>query len=107
MASGAVIQAKDGTVTLHRAENCIISGTVVRVAHAVNCEIIGNEVNVGQAEGCALAGRQVTIGSSMPRRDSEMLVLALRPDCAKIDEVITQVGARVAQFGTRHRRPEG
>lgn len=101
VASGAVIQARNGTVTLHRAENCIISGTVVRVEHAVNCEIIGNEVTVGQAEGCALAGRQVTVGSSTPRRDSEMLVLALRPDCAKIDEVITQVGARVAQFGVR------
>ncbi|MDQ2820912.1 MAG: FapA family protein [Pseudomonadota bacterium] len=101
VASGAVIQARAGTVTLQRAENCVISGTVVRVEHAVNCDIIGDIVNVGQAEGCALAGRQVTVGSSMPRRDSEMLVLALRPDCSKIDEVITQVGTRVAQFGAR------
>ncbi|WP_332876892.1 flagellar assembly protein A [Massilia sp. S19_KUP03_FR1] len=101
VASGAVIQAKDGTVTLQRAENCVISGTRVRVGHAVNCEIIGNEVSVGQAEGCALAGRQVTVESSAPRRDSEMLVLALWPDCAKIDEVIAQVGVRVQQFAER------
>jgi hypothetical protein len=101
VASGAIIQARDGTVTLQRAENCIISGTVVRVEHAVNCEIIGNEVNVGQAEGCALAGRQVSVGSTVPRRDSEMLVLALRPDCTKIDEVIAQVDARVRQFAAR------
>lgn len=101
VASGAVIQAKDGTVTLQRAENCVISGTRVRVEHAVNCEIIGNEVSVGQAEGCALAGRQVTVESTAPRRDSEMLVLALRPDCAKIDEVIAQVGVRVKQFAVR------
>ena len=98
VASGAVIQAKNGSVTVQRAENCVISGTRVRVGHAVNCEIIGNEVDVGQAEGCALAGRQVRVESTAPRRDSEMLVLALRPDCAKIDEVIAQVGARVAQF---------
>jgi hypothetical protein len=101
VASGAIIQAKNGTVTVHRAENCVISGTVVRIEHAVNCEVIGNEVHVGQAEGCALAGRQVSAGSTTPRRDSEMLVLALRPDCTRIDEVITQVGARVAQFGAR------
>ena len=70
VASGAVIQAKNGTVTLQRAENCIISGTRVRVEHAVNCDIIGDDVNVGQAEGCALAGRQVRVASSTPRRDS-------------------------------------
>jgi len=101
VASGAVIQAKNGTVTLQRAENCIISGTRVRVEHAVNCEIIADAVSVGQAEGCALAGRQVSVESTAPRKDSDMLVLALRPDCGKIDDVIAQVGARVAQFATR------
>jgi len=101
VASGAVIQAKNGTVTLQRAENCIISGTRVRVEHAVNCDIIADDVNVGQAEGCALAGRQVRVESTAPRKDSEMLVLALRPDCGKIDDVIAQVGVRVAQFATR------
>jgi hypothetical protein len=101
VASGALIQAKNGTVTLQRAENCIISGTRVRVEHAVNCDIIGDAVNVGQAEGCALAGRQVSVESTAPRKDSEMVVLALRPDCGKIDDVIAQVGARVAQFAAR------
>jgi uncharacterized protein (DUF342 family) len=101
VASGAIIQARNGTVRLQRAENCVISGTRVRVEHAVNCEIIANEITVGQAEGCALAGRQVSAESTAPRRDSEMLVLALRPDCAKIDEVIAQVNARLAQFGAR------
>jgi len=101
VASGAVIQAKNGTVTLQRAENCVISGTRVRVEHAVNCDIIADSVNVGQAEGCALAGRQVSVESTAPRKDSDMLVLALRPDCGKIDDVIAQVGARVAQFAAR------
>lgn len=101
VASGAVIQAKNGAVTLQRAENCIVSGTRVRVEHAVNCDIIGDVVSVGQAEGCALAGRQVTVASTTPRRDSEMLVLALRPDCGKIDEVMARVGERVAQFAAR------
>jgi hypothetical protein len=101
VASGAIIQAKNGTVMLQRAENCVISGTQVRIEHAVNCDIIANEVMIGQAEGCAVAGRQVSIESTAPRRDSEMLVLALRPDCAKIDEVIAQVRARLGQFAAR------
>jgi hypothetical protein len=101
VASGAVIQAKNGAVTLQRAENCIISGTRVRVEHAVNCDIIGDVVSVGQAEGCALAGRQVTVASTMPRRDSDMLVLALRPDCGKIDDVMARVGERVARFAAQ------
>lgn len=101
VASGAVIQATNGVVTLRRAENCVISGTHVRVEHAVNCDIIGDVVEVGQAEGCALAGRQVTVASSTPRRDSEMLVLALRPDCGKIDEVMARISERIAQFAAR------
>lgn len=99
VASGAVIQASCGDVVMHRAESCIISGTRVSVIHAVNCEIIGDEVQVQQAEGCAIAGRRVTIDSAGPRKQSEMLVYALRPDRAQIDEVIKLMTARVAEFG--------
>jgi hypothetical protein len=98
MASGAVLQASCGEVVLERAENCIVSGTRVRIEHAVNCEIIGDEVAVGQAEGCAIAARHVTVDSAGPRRQSEMVVYAMRPDCAQLDQVIGQVTARVAQF---------
>ena len=99
VASGAVIQASCGEVVMNRAESCIISGTRVTVEHAVNCEIIGDEVLVKQAEGCAIAGRRIMIESAGPRKQSEMLVFALRPDSAQIDEVITQMTARVDEFG--------
>lgn len=98
MASGAVLQASCGAVVLARAENCIVSGTRVTIEHAVNCEIIGDEVAVGLAEGCAIAARHVTVERAGPRRQSEMVVYAMQPDCAQLDQVIGQVKSRVAQF---------
>jgi hypothetical protein len=99
VASGAVLQAEDGAVVLERAENCVVSGTRVTIAHAVNCEVIGDEVNIGHAEGSAIAGRRVTVEFTLPRKQSEMLVYVLRPEGPKVEEMIAAVGARVAQFG--------
>jgi len=99
VASAALIQALDGTVTLQRAENCVISATRVRIEHAVNCEIIADELSIGRAEGCALAARSVRVDASAPWRDSEMLVYAMTADCGRIDEVLGQVRARLAQIG--------
>jgi hypothetical protein len=99
VASGAVIQASCGEVVLTRAENCIVSGTRVTIEHAVNCDIIGEEVQVGVAEGCAIAGLHVTVETAAPRRQSEMVVYALRPDCAALDKVLEQVRQRGAELG--------
>lgn len=98
VASGAVLHADDGAVLLERAENCVVSGTRIRIAHAVNCEVIGDEVEIGQAEGCAIAGRRVTIGLAMPRKQGEMLVYVLRPEGPNVDEIIAGVKARLAQL---------
>jgi hypothetical protein len=99
VASGAVVQSSAGNVVMHRAESCIISGTRVQVEHAVNCEIMGEQVDVKVAEGCAIAGRHISIESAGPRKQSEMLIYALRPDSAQIDEVIQLMTTRVAEFG--------
>jgi hypothetical protein len=99
IASGAVVQSSCGDVVMNRAENCIISGTRVTVDHAVNCEIIADEVEIKQAEGCAIAARRITIDSAGPRKQSEMVVFALRPDSAQIDEVLALMSARVDEFG--------
>jgi hypothetical protein len=104
--ANAIVQATAGTVTLQRAENCVVSGTRVRIEQAINCEIIADEISIGGAEGCALAARRISIDSAAPRRGSEMLVYALYADCARIDEVLEQIGARLAQFeaaATRHK----
>jgi hypothetical protein len=96
--SNAILQALVGTVTLQRAENCVVSGTRVCIAQAVNCEIIADEVAIGSAEGCAVAGRRVAIDGTAPWHDSDMLVYAMAADCGRIDEVLAQIGARLEQF---------
>lgn len=98
VASAAIIQATQGDVRLQRAESCIISGTRVFVEHAVNCEIIADDVFINQAEGCAVAGRRIEIESAGERKQSEMLVLVLQPDCKRIDDVMGQIGERIATF---------
>jgi hypothetical protein len=96
--ANAILQATSGTVTLQRAENCVISSTRVRIEQALNCEIIADEISIGSAEGCAVAARRIVIDSSAPWHDSEMLVYALAADCGRIDAVLVQIGARLAQF---------
>lgn len=98
MASNAVIQSRQGDVVIARADHCIISGARVRVEHAVNCEILGDDVRIGHAEGCAVAGRRVIAEKVGPRKQSEMLVFALRPDSGEIDKVIGLMSARVQEF---------
>jgi hypothetical protein len=99
VASGALIQALDGAVVLERAENCIVAGTRVTIAHAVNCEIVGDEVTVGQAEGSAIAGRRVTVDGAAPRKQGEMQVFVLQPEGPPVVELIAAVAQRIAQFG--------
>ncbi|MGZ3184649.1 MAG: flagellar assembly protein A [Telluria sp.] len=98
VASNAVVQAAQGAVKIGRAEGCTISGTRVEIEHAVNCEIMADELVIKTAEGCAVGARSVRIESAGPRRQSEMLVYALLPDNAKIDEVIGLLEQRVGEF---------
>jgi hypothetical protein len=98
VASGATLQALDGNVELERAENCIVSGTRVRVGHAVNCEIIADEVEIEIAEGSAVAGRRVAIGTAVPRKQVEMLVGVLQPEGPQVAEVIAAVTGRLQGF---------
>ena len=106
VASNAVIQTADGEVRLTRAENCIISGTRVVVEQAINCEILADEVEVEIAEGSAIGARTVRVGRAGPRRQNEMLVFVLRPDCSRFTDAMAQIRERVGQFGelaSRHR----
>ncbi|MBI3285489.1 MAG: DUF342 domain-containing protein [Burkholderiales bacterium] len=97
VASGAVLQTRDGEITMARADNCIISGSRVVIEHAANCEIIADEVVIVRAEGCAVAARKILIESAGPRKQSEMLVFALLPDSSKIDKQIEEFNARVSE----------
>lgn len=99
VASRAVIQTANGEVRMTRAENCIISGTRVVVEQAINCEILAEEVEVEVAEGSAIGGLKVTIGRAGPRRQNEMLVFVLRPDCSRFTDAMAQIRERVGEFG--------
>ncbi|MES2318158.1 MAG: flagellar assembly protein A [Pseudomonadota bacterium] len=99
VASGSVLQTSLGEVVLNRAESCIISGTRVVIEHAANCEIMADEVVIVQAEGCAIAARKITIESAGPRKQSEMLIFAMEPDSARIDEAIAQMTLKAEDFG--------
>jgi hypothetical protein len=99
VASGSILQTSLGTVTLNRAESCIISGTRVVIDLATNCEIMADEVVIRQAEGCAIAARKIRIELAGPRRQSEMTLFAMQPDSAKLDEAIVLVQAKHETFG--------
>ncbi|MYM24521.1 DUF342 domain-containing protein [Duganella sp. FT135W] len=98
VASNAVIYAANGAVTINRAENCVISGTSVKLVEASNCEIIADEVFIEVAEGCAVAGRNVEVESAGPRRRAEMLIYVLVKDVTQFDQEIEELEQRVAAF---------
>ena len=98
MASNATIESRRGDIVIERADHCVIVGARVRVAHAVDCDILADEVRIGHAEGCAIGGRRVIADQVGPRKQSDMLVFALRPDSSEIDKVIALMSARVASF---------
>lgn len=98
VASNAVIVATNGSVTINRAENCVISGSNVKLVEASNCEIIADELFIEVAEGCAIAGRNVELESCGPRRSAEMLIYVLVKDVTQFDAEIAELEQRVAAF---------
>jgi hypothetical protein len=98
VASNSVIHTGSGTITIARAENCVISGGSVRIGEASNCEIVADEVVIALAEGCAVAGRNVDIESAGPRRRTEMIVHVIVRDVTRFDDEIADLDARLAGF---------
>jgi hypothetical protein len=98
VASGSVIHTRNGSITIGRAESCIISGSRVKVGEATNCEIIADDVLIELAEGCAVAGRNVEIESAGPRRSAEMTIYVLVRDVTRFDQEIAELDAGIAHF---------
>ncbi|WP_141213147.1 flagellar assembly protein A [Janthinobacterium sp. PC23-8] len=104
VASGAVIQARQGEVRLRRAESCVISGTRVVIDHASNCDIIADEIVIEMALGCAVAARTIRIGSAGARKQIEMRAFPLVPDLALLEQKIADSVARAAQYEQMQRK---
>lgn len=94
VASGAVLQAKNGEVVLSKAQNCVITGSRVIITEALNCEIIADEVLIKLAAGCAIAARRIEIDAAGPRKQAEMQLHVMVPDTAKYDEKLAECAAR-------------
>ena len=101
VASGAVVQTRNGEVALAKAQNCVITGTRVVITEAVNCEIIADEVVIRDCEGCAIAARKIEIENAGPRKQIEMLVHVLVPDTAKYDQKMDELRQKAAQFASQ------
>lgn len=98
IASGAVVQTKNGTITMKRAENCVLIGTRVSVETASNCDILADEVNIIDAEGCAIVAKGITLANAGPRKQSEMLVFVPVPDLAELDRKIVAIKVRIEEI---------
>ena len=106
VASNAVIQTRSGKVVMGRAENCVITGTSVKIDEALNCEIVADEVFISMAEGCAVAGSNVEIESAGPRRRTEMVIYVLVRDVTQYDQEIDELEARVIAFAQANQANE-
>lgn len=91
LASGATVVAREGRVTLRRADNCVIFAREVVVEHALNCDIVGDEVRVELSEGCALAGRSISVRIAKSRREVENVFLLRLPDLFQYDTQLAAV----------------
>ncbi len=107
VASAAVVQTRRGTVTLGRAESCVITGSKVVIGEASNCDIMADEVEIKVAEGCAVAARRIVVGSAAPRRQIEMLLFPLVPDTSKYDRTIAELQEKAARHGAAAARIKG
>lgn len=98
VASGATLQAKNGTITLARAENCVVVGTKVKIDKATNCDILAEEILINSAEGCALAGKTIALSNAGPRKQSEMLIFLPVPDLAEFDRKIAVLQEKIDEI---------
>ena len=89
LASGAVLIALDGRVTVHRAESCLIVARSIILGSATRCDLVADEVQVEHAEGCAIAGKSINVLDTRVRGENDCVLSILIPDLsgyrAKID----------------------
>ncbi|MBV8635215.1 MAG: DUF342 domain-containing protein [Burkholderiaceae bacterium] len=79
-ASRAVLEAPEGEVRLHYAENCRIAAARVHITQAVHCEILAREISIESAEACAIVGQKMQVVHATTRHDIETTITLLVPD---------------------------
>jgi len=98
LASSSFLQTANGTITMKRAESCVIVGTRVNIEFASNCEIVAEEVTITTAEGCAVVAKIIAIESAGQRKQSEMLMYMQVPDLADINQKIRGIKDKIDEL---------
>lgn len=80
LASGAVLIAPAGCVTVNRAENCLIIARMVVIGNATRCDVLADEVLVERAEACAIAGKTINALETRMRGEIDCVLSLLIPD---------------------------
>ena len=97
LVSGAVVYAKNGTVTINRAENSIIVGKHVTIESAAKCDISGDDVAVESSAGCAIAGKSVRLVTAGSRQERETVVSMLVPDLSGFDQESSAIRKKIEE----------
>lgn len=100
-ASQAVIEARDGSVQVGYAENCLIIAAQVTIKRALACTIVGDDVTIEDACACAIAGRRVTLARSGARKDTETLVSVIVPDLSALEKSLDEERKAIADLEAR------
>lgn len=95
LAVGSTLIAHKGTITLARAENCVVIGHTVKIENARCCDIIADSVNIGTAEGCAIAGKLLHLAKSCDHSEVDTVLTVLIPETAGY---VKQIDALRATF---------
>ncbi len=83
-ASRATLEAPEGEVRLHYAENCRIAAARVHITQAVHCEILAREISIESAEACAIVGQKMQLVHATTRHDIETTISMLVPDLSAL-----------------------
>ncbi len=93
-ASRATLEASEGEVRLHYAENCRITAARVHITQAVHCEILAREISIESAEACAIVGQKMQLVHATTRHDIETTISLLIPDLSALTKQLEAARAQ-------------
>lgn len=80
LASAAVLIALNGSVTVGRADSCLIVARQIFLGQGTRCDLLAESIVVDKADGCALAGKNLRVVATGSRGQNDCVVSVLIPD---------------------------
>ncbi|MFZ2852665.1 MAG: flagellar assembly protein A [Rhodocyclaceae bacterium] len=117
LASAAVLIALNGSVTVARADSCLIVAREIFLGQGTRCDLLAESIVVDKADGCALAGKNLRVVASGSRGQNDCVVSVLIPDLSayrarigalavKRDALLQEVDALRAKSAALRAQPE-